>query len=74
MSVLTESPYKPKTAFRYLADTNVLDYENTPVNIFAVLKYRFWSSTIYFLINVRKSGFDALRRSLQGYFGYIMTD
>ena len=68
MSVLTVSPYRPKTAFRYLADTNVLDRENTPVNIFAVLKCRFWDSTIYFLLKVRKNGFDAFKRSLQGCF------
>ena len=60
MSVLAVSSYRPKTAFRYLADANVYDYENTPVNIFAVLKRRCWSSTLYFLLNVRKGGFDAL--------------
>ena len=61
MSVLAVSSYRSKTAFQYLADTNVYDYKNTPVNIFfAVLKRRCWSSTLSFLLNVRKGGFVAL--------------
>ena len=72
MSVLTVSPYRPKTAFRYLAVTNVLAYTH-PWTFFAVLKCRVWSSTFYFLLNVRKCGF-VLWSSLQGCSGYIMTD
>ena len=59
MSVMAVSSYRHKNAFRYLAATNVYDYENTPVNFFCCFKAYVLEQYPLFSV-VRKGGFDAL--------------